>query len=100
MDSYSVWQLVAICAVVCCAIMVGVWIWANKIKNAGVVDIFWSYNFPVIVLFVLFFADGNPTRKVLICSMVAIAGFRLGTHLLMRVGSHLDEEEGRYAQLR
>ncbi|OCX54172.1 hypothetical protein BEL04_07860 [Mucilaginibacter sp. PPCGB 2223] len=100
MDSYSIWQLVLICLVVCCAIMALVWVWANKIKNAGVVDIFWSYNFPVIALLLLYLADGNPTRKVLICSMVAIAGFRLGTHLLVRVVGHIREEEGRYQQLR
>jgi len=36
----------------------------------------------------------------MICSMVAIAGFRLGTHLLVRVVGHICEEEGRYRQLR
>lgn len=80
--------------------MVLVWLWANKIKNAGVVDIFWSYNFPVIAVILMCLADGNPTRKMMICGMIGLAGFRLGTHLLLRVGRHLDEEEGRYAQLR
>jgi steroid 5-alpha reductase family enzyme len=100
MDNLSIWYLVAICLLACCVIMAFVWIWANKIKNAGVVDIFWSYNFPVIALILLFLADGLPTRKFMICGMVAIAGFRLGTYLLIRVASHLDEEEGRYKQLR
>ncbi len=100
MDSYPVWQLIVICILACCFIMVLVWLWANKIKNAGVVDIFWSYNFPVIAIILLCLADGYPTRKAMICGMIGLAGFRLGTHLLMRVGKHLDEEEGRYAQLR
>jgi len=100
MDSYSIWQLVLICLVVCCTIMVVVWIWANKIKNAGVVDILWAYNFVIIALLLLYLADGNPTRKVMICGMLAIAGFRLGTHLLVRVADHIHEEEGRYQQLR
>ncbi|MBC7914236.1 MAG: DUF1295 domain-containing protein, partial [Pyrinomonadaceae bacterium] len=64
------------------------------------VDIFWSYNFPVIAVILYVFADGLELRKILICSMVLIAGLRLGTHLLFRVASHLDEEEGRYKQLR
>jgi len=77
-----------------------VWFWAKSIKNAGVVDIFWSYNFPVIAIILLFLADGFETRKLLICSMILLWGIRLGTHLARRVISHLDEEEGRYAQLR
>ncbi|GAC1303095.1 MAG: DUF1295 domain-containing protein [Mucilaginibacter sp.] len=80
--------------------MVLVWLWAHKIKNAGVVDIFWSYNFPVIALILLLFAPGFETRKLLICGMVIIAGLRLGTHLLVRITRHLGEEEGRYQQLR
>ncbi len=80
--------------------MLLVWIWAHNIKNAGVVDIFWSYNFPVIAVILLLFASGFETRKLLICGMVIIAGARLGTHLLIRITKHLNEEEGRYQQLR
>jgi steroid 5-alpha reductase family enzyme len=100
MDNLSVVDIVLICLVACCSMMALVWVWANKIKNAGVVDIFWSYNFPVIAIILFFLADGWDVRRVLICGMVALAGIRLGTHLLVRVVSHLDEEEGRYAQLR
>lgn len=96
----SVFQLVLTCLVACCLIMAGVWVWAYKIKNAGVVDIFWSYNFPVIAIILFFLGDGLDSRRMLICAMVAIAAFRLGTHLMVRVVSHLDEEEGRYKQLR
>jgi steroid 5-alpha reductase family enzyme len=73
-------SLVLICLGVCCGIMLLIWIWANKIKNAGVVDIFWSYNFPVIALLLFLFADGADNRKLLICGMVAAAGIRLGTY--------------------
>jgi steroid 5-alpha reductase family enzyme len=100
MDNMAILQLVLACLAACCAIMVGVWIWANKIKNAGVVDIFWSYNFPIIAIILFFLGDGLDTRRMLICAMIAIAGFRLGTHLMVRVVSHLDVEEGRYKQLR
>ncbi len=93
-------NLVLICLAACCGIMLFVWLWAYRIKNAGVVDIFWSYNFPVIALLLFLFADGFGDRKLLICAMVAVAGLRLGTHLAVRVIAHLDEEEGRYQQLR
>jgi steroid 5-alpha reductase family enzyme len=100
MDNQSIYCLVIYCLLACCGIMVLVWLWAYKIKNAGVVDIFWSYNFPVIAIILLLLAPGFETRKLLICSMVIIAGFRLGTHLAVRITKHLDEEEGRYQQLR
>lgn len=85
---------------VCCGIMVLVWIWAYRIKNAGVVDIFWAFNFTAIAAVVFFFSEGNDVHKIMICTMAAIWSARLGIYLLIRVGSHLDEEEGRYKQLR
>lgn len=92
--------LILLCLVACCLVMTGVWIWATRIKNAGVVDVFWALNFPVIAILLYYFADGLDLRKQLICSMVVIAGLRLGAHLGQRVIGHLDEEEGRYQQLR
>ena len=81
--------------------MLVVWFWAYKIKNAGVVDIFWSYNFPVIaIILFIYLRPGFETRKLLICGMVIIAGIRLSSHLALRVTRHLDVEEGRYQQLR
>jgi steroid 5-alpha reductase family enzyme len=93
-------SLVITALIACSLVMALVWCWSYKIKNAGIVDIFWSYNFPVIACILFFLADGFPTRKELICGMVIVGGLRLGTHLLMRVMSHLHEEDGRYAQLR
>jgi steroid 5-alpha reductase family enzyme len=80
--------------------MILVWIWARKIKNAGVVDIFWAFNFPLIVAILSIFGNGYQPRKLLICLLVIIWGVRLGAYLFIRVGSHLSEEEGRYKQLR
>jgi steroid 5-alpha reductase family enzyme len=84
----------------CCAIMCLVWVWAVSIKNGGVVDIFWSLNFPVIAAILLIIAPGFSTRVYLLCGMIILWGLRLGTHLGFRVIRHLHEEEGRYAQLR
>jgi steroid 5-alpha reductase family enzyme len=91
---------VLVCLAVCCLIMAGVWIWAKKISNAGVVDVFWALNFPVIAVILFFLNNGWQLRKLLICSMVVLAGLRLGIHLWKRVIGHLHEEEGRYKQLR
>ncbi|MDQ8053860.1 MAG: DUF1295 domain-containing protein [Pedobacter sp.] len=84
----------------CCAIMFGVWLWAKKIKNAGVVDVFWALNFPVITLITFFLSEGLEVRRIIICSIFLLAELRLGIHLWQRVIGHLNEEEGRYQQLR
>ncbi len=93
-------QLVLCSLVTCCSIMVAAWFWARSIRNAGVVDIFWSYNFSIIAIILLVLAPGYEIRKLIICTMVVIAGLRLGTHLAIRILSHIKEEEGRYKQLR
>lgn len=81
-------------------VMILVWIWAYRIKNAGVVDIFWAFNFLVIAAVIWLLADGFETRKNIVCILAAIWSLRLGIYLMIRVGSHLDIEEGRYKQLR
>src|SRR6201996_331652 len=95
-----VYAPVGICLLACCTIMVGVWLCAKPIQNAGVVDIFWAFNFAVIALILYAAAPGWLPRKSLLCTMVLIAGIRLGSHLGIRVMSHIDDEEGRYKQLR
>jgi steroid 5-alpha reductase family enzyme len=100
MDNNSIFVLVGYSLVACCVIMFFVWLWSYQVKNAGVVDIFWSYNFPVMAIILLLLAPGFETRKLLICSMVLIAGGRLGTHLALRVLKHLRQEEPRYAAIR
>jgi steroid 5-alpha reductase family enzyme len=100
MDNKSLLTLIIYSVIACCVIMALVWLWSYKIKNAGVVDIFWSYNFPVIAIILFLFAPGFETRKMLLCGMVVLAGFRLGTHLAIRIFKHLREEEPRYKQIR
>jgi len=89
-----------ICLACCCLVMLIVYLWAYRIKNAGVVDIFWAFNFSIISIILYFLADGFGPRKLLICCMILIWSLRLGIYLLIRVGSHLNEEEGRYKKMR
>lgn len=81
-------------------LMTGVWIWATRIKNYSVVDVFWAFDFALIAILIWFLADGNPIRKNIVCGLTILWSLRLGSYLLRRVGAHLDEEEGRYKQLR
>lgn len=87
------WAVVAV-------IMAIIWFWALKIKNNGIVDIFWAFNFTVIAGIIWYLADGNPERKNLVCALAGLWSLRLGIYLLIRVGGHIKEEEGRYKQLR
>jgi steroid 5-alpha reductase family enzyme len=89
-----------VATLVCSIIMLLVWVWACKIQNAGVVDIFWAFNFTAIAAVIYFMADGDVCRKIIVCGLAALWSLRLGIYLLVRVGSHLATEEGRYKQLR
>lgn len=91
---------ILLCLVACCTVMFFIYVWAYLIKNAGVVDIFWAFNFSVIAVLLYFFADGFQPRKLILCAMILIWSLRLGIYLLIRVGSHLKVEEGRYKKLR
>jgi steroid 5-alpha reductase family enzyme len=81
-------------------IMVIIYLWARAIKNNGIVDIFWAYNFLVIAIIIWLMAVGFEPRKNLVCGLAALWSLRLGLYLTGRVGSHLKEEEGRYKKLR
>ncbi|WP_316804903.1 DUF1295 domain-containing protein [Pedobacter nototheniae] len=100
MDYKHILFIALLSLIACSSIMAIVWLWAKKIKNAGVVDVFWALNFPVITLIIFFLSEGFETRKLLICGMFLLAELRLGLHLWQRVIGHLSEEEGRYQQLR
>ncbi len=81
-------------------IMIIIYLWALKIKNNGIVDIFWAFNFTVIAAIIWYLADGDPQRVNLVCGLAGLWSLRLGIYLLIRVGGHIKEEEGRYKQLR
>ena len=81
-------------------IMALVFLWALRIKNYGVVDVFWAFNFLIIAFIIWFLADGTYERKALVCGLAALWSLRLGLYLSKRVLGHLEEEEGRYKQLR
>lgn len=85
---------------VVCSTMLCAWLWGTKINNYSVVDAFWAFNFAVIAVFIYFMAAGDDTRKAIVCLLAFLWSLRLGAHLGRRIFSHLDEEEGRYKQLR
>jgi steroid 5-alpha reductase family enzyme len=98
MSNYLFLPLISLAAV--SLIMIIIFLWAKAIKNNGIVDIFWAFNFLVIAVIIWLMADGYEPRKNIVCLLAALWSLRLGIYLLIRVGSHLKEEEGRYKKLR
>jgi steroid 5-alpha reductase family enzyme len=85
----------ALCALF--AVLYGV---ARRLDNFGIVDIAWSYAFPMLALIYAAYGSGWPVRRALIAAMAGVWGLRLGTHLLVRIARKHPEEDGRYRQLR
>ncbi len=75
------------------------WLIARLIKNAGVVDVGWTYLVAGLAVVYALFGTGSGQRRALVAAMFIIWGARLGTYLLRdRVLGR--PEDGRYADLR
>ncbi|MBC7381701.1 MAG: DUF1295 domain-containing protein [Bacteroidia bacterium] len=81
-------------------IMVITWLVALQINNFSIVDVVWSFNFFVIAAIIWFMSEVRLPRLEIICALLTLWSVRLTLYLGIRVGSHLQEEEGRYKQLR
>jgi steroid 5-alpha reductase family enzyme len=97
---HSLINLALVSLVVVCTVMFIVWIWATSISNYSIVDVFWALNFSLISVTLFFLGNGTELRKIIACSLLICWSLRLGLYLTNRVFSHLNEEEGRYKQLR
>ena len=40
------------------------WLIQNRSKNAGIVDVTWSYNFALVALIAFFLGEGYELRKL------------------------------------
>jgi steroid 5-alpha reductase family enzyme len=84
---------------VCAVWMAGLWLWHMRIRNAGVVDVGWTTSLVWLAALYAALGPGYLPRRLLIASMVAVWGMRLGVYLLRdRVLGR--PEDGRYADLR
>lgn len=81
-------------------VMAATWAVARRIRNAGIVDAVWSYNFTWIAALLAVLGSGDPNRRRLVALAVAVWSVRLGTHLAIRIASHHPKEDVRYAALR
>lgn len=79
-------------------VMAALWQVQRVTKNAGIVDVVWSFGTAMSAIWLIFNAGGDDTRRWIIAAMVGIWGLRLGVHLFKRMGR--EEEDGRYQQMR
>jgi len=94
----NAWALLLLGTLVVVLIMLGLWWLGIRNHNFSYVDIGWSGNFAVLAVLYAALAPGHLPRRVLIASMFAAHGLRLGWHLAKRIIG--EPEEGRYTQLR
>jgi steroid 5-alpha reductase family enzyme len=80
------------------AVMFGLWLLGLKKHNFSYVDIGWSVNFALLGALYAALAPGDLNRRLIIATMFAAHGLRLGWHLAKRIIG--EPEEGRYQQLR
>lgn len=71
----------------------------RRTKNAGIVDVGWSFGVGALAVFFAVMADGDPLRRIVLAILAGIWSFRLGYFLLIdRVIGR--PEDGRYVMLR
>lgn len=79
-------------------LMTLIWILSIRMKNASIVDPFWSIGFIVSGVIYFLYTEGFHIRKIIILSLLVIWGFRLAIYLGWRnIGK---PEDYRYQQFR
>jgi steroid 5-alpha reductase family enzyme len=74
------------------SLMTMLWVIYRLTNKPMIVDAGWGYGLALIGIFYAFLGDGDLTRRIIIGSMAAIWGFRLGSYLLFTrvLGRHHD----------
>lgn len=80
------------------ALMLVAWLLHLRMKNAGIVDVFWSLTLGSLALLDAALGSGDETRRLLVAAMGGLWGLRLTLHLAHRVAR--EPEDGRYQTLR
>lgn len=83
-----------------CVLFTGVYVFARRIDNYGVVDVAWSGAFGLLAIVYAWLGDGWLPRRVVIAVIVLAWSVRLAAHLGRRVAGHHPAEDGRYRRMR
>ncbi len=81
-------------------VMAVTWAIAERVRNASLVDVAWSFLFTPLVWLYVWVGGQDGPRQILMATLVSIWSLRLGWHLLVRVMADHPREDSRYEQLR
>lgn len=91
----ELWLLLVVCSALTVLFVI-----SKVIKNAGIIDVFWSISFGLVALAFCSINQGLLERKILLLVAVLPWSIRLAVHLLLRVAKEHPHEDSRYAALR
>jgi steroid 5-alpha reductase family enzyme len=94
----SPWRCIAVLWGLAAVLMTGGWLWQRSYRNAGIVDVLWTFGIGGGALLYAALLDGAPLPRALLGILAGLWSLRLGLHLAARVFS--EPEDGRYRQLR
>jgi len=81
------------------ALMFGLWLWQQRSRDAGIVDVGWAFGIGAGAIFAAASGAGDALARLAIGAMGALWGWRLAWYLLRdRVIGR--PEDGRYARMR
>jgi steroid 5-alpha reductase family enzyme len=75
------------------------WAYQLKSKDAGIVDVGWTFSIGILATWYIVTGQGNHTRTLILNGLIILWSLRLGLYLLFNriIGK---EEDGRYKALR
>lgn len=95
----SPWTLALATWALAALVMLALWLWHLRLRNAGVVDVGWAVSVVSAVLLLAAAGPGHPARRWLLAALTTAWGVRLAVYLLRdRVLGR--PEDARYADLR
>jgi steroid 5-alpha reductase family enzyme len=95
MAFFHIW-LIALVVII--MLMTILWIVSVIIKNVSIVDLFWGLGFVITAIYYFIACEGDPFRKSVLLTLVAIWGVRLSGYLAWRnIGKG---EDFRYREFR
>jgi len=95
----NAWALIGIGLGVMMVVMLVLWSVQRATRNAGIVDIAWSFGTGLMAVWFAWGASwGAVERRWLVGAIAGVWGARLGLHLLRRLMR--EAEDGRYQELR
>ncbi len=85
--------------VVLTMVMICAWAVQRHVRNAGWIDVFWTYGTGAAGVICALAAGGAPGRRVLVAVLVGAWSLRLGTYIARRV-ARSESEDVRYRRFR